>query len=73
MCCLQSNEWQGQRTFQNKCLHDTSTGSNPYIDAFQIISRTLSAFDDDERIPCYGFGDGKMGKRYIGISAGREV
>ena len=57
---FQSNEWQGQKTFGSKCLHDYSAGSNPYLEAFGIISRTLADFDDDNYIPVYGFGDGKF-------------
>ena len=30
---------------------------NPYIVALSLISRTLESFDDDNLIPCYGFGD----------------
>lgn len=52
-----SNEWTGQNTFGSRCLHDISLGSNPYMEALGIISKTLEAFDDDNVIPCYGFGD----------------
>lgn len=38
-------------------LHSIDTGSNPYISVLSILCATLRAFDDDELIPCYGFGD----------------
>lgn len=54
-----SNEWTGRTSFNGSNLHDLS-GSllNPYEQAISIIGRTLETFDDDNRIPCYGFGDG---------------
>lgn len=38
-------------------LHAIDTGSNPYISVLSIICRTLRPFDDDQKIPAYGFGD----------------
>ena len=52
-----SNTWTGQRSFQGRCLHDTSGPPNPYQQAMAIIGRTLEPFDDDHLIPAYGFGD----------------
>ncbi|KAL8469272.1 hypothetical protein ACS0TY_032190 [Phlomoides rotata] len=52
-----SNEWTGRDSFNGRCLHDTGEGLNPYEHAISIIGRTLSAFDEDDRIPCFGFGD----------------
>ncbi|KAK8647554.1 hypothetical protein V6N13_121287 [Hibiscus sabdariffa] len=52
-----SNEWTGASSFNGKSLHHTGFGLNPYEQAISIIGQTLSAFDDDNLIPCYGFGD----------------
>ncbi|GMI90199.1 hypothetical protein like AT1G67800 [Hibiscus trionum] len=52
-----SNEWTGARSFNRKSLHHIGNGQNPYEQAISIIGRTLSAFDEDNLIPCYGFGD----------------
>eukprot|EP00271_Cylindrocystis_brebissonii_P017246 TRINITY_DN440_c1_g1_i1.p1 TRINITY_DN440_c1_g1~~TRINITY_DN440_c1_g1_i1.p1 ORF type:complete len:526 (+),score=71.37 TRINITY_DN440_c1_g1_i1:551-2128(+) len=55
-----SNEWTGKRSFGGRCLHYISPDPafpNPYEAAIGIIGRTLEEFDDDKKIPCYGFGD----------------
>ncbi|XP_030450600.2 E3 ubiquitin-protein ligase RGLG2-like [Syzygium oleosum] len=52
-----SNEWTGAKSFNKRSLHDISNGLNPYEQAISIIGRTLAAFDDDNLIPCFGFGD----------------
>ncbi|KAJ4916663.1 Copine (Calcium-dependent phospholipid-binding protein) family [Raphanus sativus] len=52
-----SNEWTGQRSFDGKSLHDIGPVPNPYEQAISIIGKTLSSFDEDNLIPCYGFGD----------------
>ncbi|KAJ6988865.1 E3 ubiquitin-protein ligase RGLG5-like isoform X2 [Populus alba x Populus x berolinensis] len=52
-----SNEWTGARSFNRRSLHDIGNGQNPYEQAISIIGRTLSAFDEDNLIPCFGFGD----------------
>ncbi|KAF5207926.1 E3 ubiquitin-protein ligase rglg5 [Thalictrum thalictroides] len=52
-----SNEWTGARSFGRKSLHHIGDSFNPYEQAISIIGRTLSAFDEDNLIPCYGFGD----------------
>ncbi|KDP35547.1 hypothetical protein JCGZ_08985 [Jatropha curcas] len=52
-----SNEWTGSRSFHRKSLHHLGDGLNPYEQAISIIGRTLSQFDEDNLIPCYGFGD----------------
>ncbi|KAG1363790.1 hypothetical protein COCNU_11G006170 [Cocos nucifera] len=52
-----SNEWTGRVSFNRRCLHDIGHTPNPYEQAISIIGRTLSAFDEDNLIPCFGFGD----------------
>ncbi|KAL9257751.1 E3 ubiquitin-protein ligase RGLG3-like protein [Drosera capensis] len=52
-----SNEWTGKFSFNHKSLHAIGTTPNPYEQAISIIGRTLSPFDDDGLIPCFGFGD----------------
>ncbi|KAK9156197.1 hypothetical protein Sjap_003677 [Stephania japonica] len=52
-----SNEWSGQRSFGNRSLHAIDNGPNPYEQAISIIGKTLAPFDDDNLIPCFGFGD----------------
>ncbi|KAL8170794.1 hypothetical protein V2J09_022598 [Rumex salicifolius] len=52
-----SNEWTGKYSFNRKSLHAIGSISNPYEQAISIIGRTLSPFDDDSLIPCFGFGD----------------
>uniref|UniRef100_A0A0E0B6Q3 RRM domain-containing protein n=1 Tax=Oryza glumipatula TaxID=40148 RepID=A0A0E0B6Q3_9ORYZ len=53
-----SNEWTGKHCFNGRSLHHISEDSlNPYEQAISIISKTLSTFDEDNRIPCFGFGD----------------
>lgn len=61
-----SNEWTGKDSFNRRCLHAILPGEpNPYEQAISIIARTLEAFDDDNLIPCYGFGDATTGDRKI--------
>lgn len=52
-----SNEWTGANSFNKKNLHHLSNTPNPYEQAITIVGRTLAAFDEDNLIPCYGFGD----------------
>ncbi|XP_042415407.1 E3 ubiquitin-protein ligase RGLG2-like [Zingiber officinale] len=54
-----SNEWTGKNSFHGSSLHHVGTTKNPYEQAISIIGRTLSSFDEDNLIPCFGFGDGK--------------
>lgn len=53
-----SNEYNGQKSNGGRCLHAyVENGFNPYQKAIDIIGRTLEPFDDDKKIPVYGFGD----------------
>ncbi|KAI4342512.1 hypothetical protein MLD38_027134 [Melastoma candidum] len=52
-----SNEWTGARSFGRKSLHHIGNDQNPYEQAISIIGKTLSSFDEDNMIPCFGFGD----------------
>ncbi|KAL8043708.1 hypothetical protein ABFX02_08G002700 [Erythranthe guttata] len=52
-----SNEWTGEKSYGGQSLHHTGNGQNPYEQAISIIGKTLAAFDEDNLIPCYGFGD----------------
>ncbi|OIV90143.1 hypothetical protein TanjilG_01597 [Lupinus angustifolius] len=52
-----SNEWTGKQSFNRQSLHHIGNGQNPYEQAISIIGKTLAAFDEDNLIPCFGFGD----------------
>ncbi|KAJ1391474.1 von Willebrand factor A-like domain superfamily [Sesbania bispinosa] len=52
-----SNEWTGKYSFHRKSLHYIGNTPNPYEQAISIVGRTLSSFDEDNLIPCFGFGD----------------
>ncbi|CAN6171922.1 unnamed protein product [Urochloa humidicola] len=53
-----SNEWTGRHCFNGRSLHHVGDDApNPYEQAIGIIGKTLSTFDEDNRIPCFGFGD----------------
>ncbi|XP_042519998.1 E3 ubiquitin-protein ligase RGLG4 [Macadamia integrifolia] len=52
-----SNEWTGKHSFNNRSLHAIGNTPNPYEQAISIIGKTLAPFDEDNLIPCYGFGD----------------
>ncbi|KAK6229025.1 hypothetical protein SCA6_017976 [Theobroma cacao] len=52
-----SNEWTGKVSFNNRSLHAIGDAPNPYEKAISIIGKTLAPFDEDNLIPCLGFGD----------------
>nr|ABK24478.1 unknown [Picea sitchensis] len=52
-----SNEWTGRHSFNGRSLHEIGSIMNSYEQAISIIGRTMSPFDEDNLIPCYGFGD----------------
>ncbi|XP_010519134.1 PREDICTED: E3 ubiquitin-protein ligase RGLG2-like [Tarenaya hassleriana] len=52
-----SNEWTGARSFNRRSLHHIGDSQNPYEEAIAIVGKTLSSFDEDNLIPCFGFGD----------------
>ncbi|KAL3584235.1 hypothetical protein D5086_015296 [Populus alba] len=60
-----SNEWTGTRSFHRKSLHAIGSTLNPYEQAISIIGRTLSPFDEDNLIPCFGFGDASTHDKYV--------
>ncbi|RLN77883.1 hypothetical protein BBJ28_00010540 [Nothophytophthora sp. Chile5] len=57
------NLWTGKKSFGGLCLHHIDPSGafqNPYLVRTPVISaigRTLEAFDDDNIIPAFGFGD----------------
>lgn len=53
-------QWTGKSSFGGRCLHyidPTGAIQNPYQSVISAIGRTLEAFDDDNIIPAFGFGD----------------
>eukprot|EP00262_Sarcandra_glabra_P014946 TRINITY_DN4507_c0_g2_i1.p1 TRINITY_DN4507_c0_g2~~TRINITY_DN4507_c0_g2_i1.p1 ORF type:complete len:402 (+),score=40.25 TRINITY_DN4507_c0_g2_i1:68-1273(+) len=52
-----SNEWTGRQSFNNRSLHALGDTLNPYEQAIAIIGKALAPFDEDNLIPCFGFGD----------------
>ncbi|XP_041008015.1 E3 ubiquitin-protein ligase RGLG3-like isoform X3 [Juglans microcarpa x Juglans regia] len=60
-----SNEWTGKYSFNRKSLHAIGSTPNPYEQAISIIGRTLSPFDEDNLIPCFGFGDATTHDKHV--------
>ncbi|KAF4045165.1 Copine [Phytophthora infestans] len=55
-----SNQWTGEKSFGGRCLHEIDPSGvfmNPYQSVISVIGRVLEAFDDDNIIPAFGFGD----------------
>ncbi|KAK3576011.1 hypothetical protein CHS0354_007549 [Potamilus streckersoni] len=53
-----SNCNQGQKTFGGLSLHETKgPEKNPYQETICTLGETLEIFDDDGKIPAFGFGD----------------
>lgn len=58
-----SNLTQGRKTFGGNSLHACNLKAagrnilNPYQQVISIIGKTLKPFDDDDKIPAFGFGD----------------
>ncbi|KAG5240089.1 E3 ubiquitin-protein ligase [Salix suchowensis] len=53
----ESNEWTGRVSFNNRSLHAIGDTPNPYEKAISIIGNTMAPFDEDNLVPCFGFGD----------------
>ncbi|KAG0621458.1 hypothetical protein M758_3G021300 [Ceratodon purpureus] len=60
-----SNEWTGKNSFGGRSLHATGSEPNPYERALSIVGKTLSPFDDDNLIPCFGFGDSTTHDKHV--------
>ncbi|XP_022868253.1 E3 ubiquitin-protein ligase RGLG4-like isoform X1 [Olea europaea var. sylvestris] len=60
-----SNEWTGKVSFNNRSLHAVGDTPNPYEKAISIIGKTLAPFDEDNLIPCFGFGDATTHDREV--------
>lgn len=60
-----SNEWSGKYSFNRRSLHEIGNIPNPYEQAISVIGRTLSPFDEDNMIPCFGFGDASTHDHYV--------
>ncbi|KAK2947347.1 putative E3 ubiquitin-protein ligase RGLG1 [Blattamonas nauphoetae] len=59
-----SNEDKGKKSFGGLHLHDT-TVRNPYMEAIEILGKTLEPFDDDNMIPVFYFGDEETQDKFV--------
>ncbi|KAH0448407.1 hypothetical protein IEQ34_022207 [Dendrobium chrysotoxum] len=62
LCFLQK---KGKYCFNNQSLHAIGDKPNPYEEAISIIGKTLAPFDEDNFIPCFGFGDATTHDREV--------
>ncbi|XP_024363471.1 E3 ubiquitin-protein ligase RGLG3 isoform X2 [Physcomitrium patens] len=60
-----SNEWTGRTSFGGRSLHVIGHEQNPYEKAISIVGTTLSPFDEDNLIPCFGFGDSTTHDKHV--------
>ncbi|KAH6559584.1 hypothetical protein KP509_1Z003800 [Ceratopteris richardii] len=61
-----SNEWTGKHSFDGMSLHETRTQMpNPYQHVISVVGGTLLGYDDDRKIPCFGFGDASTHDRKV--------
>ncbi|KAI5060080.1 hypothetical protein GOP47_0024500 [Adiantum capillus-veneris] len=61
-----SNEWTGRHSFDGMNLHTIANGvTNPYQHVISIVGTTLLGYDDDKKIPCFGFGDATTHDRKV--------
>ncbi|KAL7088436.1 hypothetical protein ACP275_13G127100 [Erythranthe tilingii] len=71
-----SNEQSGRESFGGRCLHHITDNNNnndeadnnllnPYEHAISIIGSTLSPYDEDNQIPCFGFGDVSTNDQHV--------
>ncbi|EEY58206.1 copine-like protein, putative [Phytophthora infestans T30-4] len=71
----ESNTLTGKNSFSGRCLHyidPTGAIQNPFQSVISAIGRTLEAFDDDNIIPAFGFGDSTtLGQRCFPFTQGR--
>ncbi|CAA2991907.1 E3 ubiquitin- ligase RGLG2 isoform X1 [Olea europaea subsp. europaea] len=56
---------EGKVSFNNRSLHAVGDTPNPYEKAISIIGKTLAPFDEDNLIPCFGFGDATTHDREV--------
>lgn len=59
-CQCAGFHFKGQVSFNKRCLHAIGDTPNPYEKAISIIGKTMAPFDEDNLIPCFGFGDGRF-------------
>lgn len=60
-----SNEWTGKTSFGGRSLHAIGNELNPYEKAISIVGETLTPFDEDNLIPCFGFGDSSTHDKHV--------